>query len=127
MPQNPQNPWSYNNTNGLLGKKGSAIVDDMDRVVIQPDPDDPAVLQDAFILDGIKTCPFLRIAFNQQFDSLPADAQQRLTNLIEENPFLAAPVMDDQQFTDNVQAKAVAHLPVRTVGRRGGKGGSRGG
>jgi len=118
--------WSFNNHTqlGLDGVEGTLqILDDcFGRTVVHPDTTNPAVLQDEVILYALRMSGRARHDFRRLFPSLTVDEQERLTSLLELNPRISALVMDEQKFCDAIQSKDVRSIPVRTSGRRGGKG-----
>lgn len=117
--------WSFNSTIGLKGVAGTyEVLEDCPggRVVYHPDPVNPAILQDTVILYALQTSRQARSDFQRIFPTLLPEEQERLTLLLEENPRVSALMQDDQTFNDVVQANGIRSIPVRTVGRRGGKG-----
>lgn len=97
------------------------------RSVTQPDETEPAVLSAVNILNALQTSRVARADFRRLFPTLSAGAQARLTTLLEENPRVSALITSDQHWADAEQLSAIRRNPVRTVGRRGGKGYAGGG
>lgn len=121
--------WDFDGTNGLKGVDGTyeALSDDcFGRHVYHPDPTNPAVLSSDQILYSLRTSRRARDDFRLVFPSLLPDEQARLTALLEDNPRISALMEDDQTFTDRLQSTEIRSNPVRTVGKRGGKGYGRG-
>jgi hypothetical protein len=119
--------WTFNHEVGLKGVEGTLdVLDDCPggrRWVYTPDPTNPLVLNDDVILYALRTSRRARADFRRLFPSLLPEEQERLTKLLEDNPRISALTMDDQSFTDRIQSRDVAGIPVRTSGPRGGKGG----
>ena len=116
--------WTFNGKNGLEGVEGEVIsLDDcFNRELNQPDADAPAVLSATNILNALSTSRAARADYNRVFPTLSAGAQERLTTLLAENPRVSALVTDDKAIADAEQTASIRAIPVRTVGRRGGKG-----
>lgn len=116
--------WDYDGKNGLKGVDGTyeVLEDCFGRSVYHPDPDNPAVLDQENILYALRTSRRARYDFVRIFPTLLPEEQARLTTLLENNPRISALVKDDQRYEDQIQAESISSIPVRTVGRRGGKG-----
>lgn len=117
--------WTFDKKNALQGVEGTteALEGDCNGgTVTHPDPDDPAILSAANIVYALQTSRRARDEFRSVYPTLPADAQARLATLITENPRATSMVKDDQRFADQIQSREVRGIPVRTCGRRGGKG-----
>lgn len=119
--------WDFDGKNGLEGVEPTVEVltdcPPAPRLLTHPDPDNPAVLPREDIFHALRTSRAARTAFQGDFAALSPEAQERLTDMLELNPRPSALVEDDQAFADRIQAQAIRSIPVRTVGRRGGKGG----
>ena len=116
--------WTFDGKVGLKGVEGTyeALDDCFGRTVYHPDPTNPIVLRDDIILYALRTSRAARADFRRIFPTLLPEEQARLTNLLEQNPRISALVRDDQLFNDQIQAREIESIPVRTSGRRGGKG-----
>lgn len=116
--------WTFDGKNGLEGAASTVVqLDDcFNRLLIQADPDHPAVLNDADILYCINTSRAARAAFDVAWPSLSPEAQARLTLLLQDNPRTARLIEDDKDLADKEQRRAIRAIPIRTVGKRGGKG-----
>lgn len=118
------NYWTFSGRNALEG--GSSTFETLEdcggRVVTHPDPSNPAVLPERDIIYALQTSRQARSDFRLLFPTLSAAAQARLTALLEDNPRVSSIMLDDQRFMDQIQRKEVQSIPVRTCGRRGGKG-----
>lgn len=113
--------WDFAGKNGLQGAESTLEELPDGRVVTQKDPDNPAVLNDDTIAYALRTSRQARAEFNEDFETLDAESQERLTNLIAANPRQTSLEEDPQRFSDKVQSKGIRSIPVRTVGPRGGK------
>ena len=118
------NYWTFGGKNALEGVNGTteALDDCRGGYVTHPDETNPAVLSEVNIINALQTSRRARADFTLIFPSLSAGAKARLTTLLEQNPRVSALVMDDQRFYDRVQRNGIETIPVRTCGRRGGKG-----
>tara|TARA_Y100000310_G_scaffold27554_2_gene26188 strand:+ start:610 stop:996 length:387 start_codon:yes stop_codon:yes gene_type:complete len=105
--------WTFGNLNGLQGSASTQVELPDGRKVIQKDPNNPAVLEDYFIVNAIHTSLIARKDFTRLFPSLDADSQERLTTLVRRNPRPCALLLDDQDFLDAIQRKE-ATAGVRT-------------
>jgi hypothetical protein len=103
----PYGNWTFNGRNGLLG--GPNTVEELPdgRLVTVKDPDQPALLQDEFILNGIERSPAARRDFCRLFPDLDPISQLRLADLIALNPRRTSLLTSDQAFSDAVQKKQV--------------------
>jgi hypothetical protein len=105
--------WEYNGTNGLKGKESTREQIPDGRVVTVKDPTNPAVLEDSFIVYCLRTSVLARNDFCRLFPSLLPEEQERLTDIILNNPGPCKLVMDSQDFNDAIQQKEVTE-GVRT-------------
>ena len=116
--------WTFNSKNGLKGVEGTDV-DGNDcnngRIYI-PDPVNPIVLTDVQILNALETSHRARRDFEVIYPTLLPEEQERLSNLIKNNPRLSTLNVDENIVNDRIQAKEIRSIPVRTVGRRGGIG-----
>ncbi len=116
--------WRFDSQIGLAGVEGTVtVVDDCySRRVYTPNPTNPVVLSDDIILYALRTSKRARADFNRIFPTLLPDEQERLTQLLENNPRVSALNTDENTFYDRIQHKAITSIPVRTAGKRGGIG-----
>lgn len=116
--------WTFDSKVGLKGVEGTVtVVDDcFGRKVYTPDPTNPAVLTDDVILYALRTSRRARSDFNRIFPTLLPEEQERLSNLLAQNPRISALNMDDNTFHDRIQSNDIRMNPIRTVGKRGGIG-----
>ena len=99
--------WTFNNRNGLVGAESSyEFLPDGRRVLVK-DPNNPAVLEDTFIANALRTSRQARRDFCRLFPDLDQESQERLTNLILQNPRATSLMRDDQNFMDAIQNKNV--------------------
>ena len=119
--------WLFNGKNGLQGLDGTMeVVNDcppMPRVIVHPDPDNPAVLSQIEIVNALHISRIARADFQRIFPTLLPEEQARLETMLDAFPRDSDLVLDDQAFADAVQRNSIRSIPVRTTGRRGGKGG----
>lgn len=95
--------WKFNNTNGLIGSASTYEELPDGRRVLVKNPDNPAVLEDQFILNAIQKSRQARADFDRLFPELDADSQDRLATLLENNPRASKLLTPDQVFMDRVQ------------------------
>ena len=105
--------WEFGGKNGLVGSASVEAELPDGRILTQKDPDNPAVLEDSFILYALRTSRRARSDFSRLFPSLDDDSQDRLTTLILRNKRASSLILDDQDFADAIQHKEVA-AGVRT-------------
>ena len=99
--------WLFNSTNGLRGAQSTFEHLPDGRIVLVKDPNNPAVLEDEFIVYSLQHSPQARNDFNRLFPGLDVESQERLTNLIERNPRATKLLVDSQVYEDNIQKKQV--------------------
>lgn len=99
--------WTFNNKNGLAGLASTTEELPDGRIVTVKDPDNPAVLEPEFIAHALRTSRQARYDFNRLFPSLQADEQERLADIIIQNPRATALLQDDQTFHDILQQRGV--------------------
>lgn len=99
--------WLFSGKNGLKGA-ASTFRDLPDgRVVTVKDPDNPAVLEDEFIAHALRTSRQARRDFSRLFPSLLPEEQERLTNLILNNPRQTSLLVSETDFHDALQSRQV--------------------
>lgn len=84
-----------------------------------PDPDNPLILDDVFILECIHTVSQARKDFFKILPSLNSKEQERLNDLIAGSPFALEFRKSTQEQSDALQ-DSFNKTNVRTVGPRGG-------
>jgi hypothetical protein len=116
---NPNNYgyWTFNNgtKNALYGAASTREVLPDGRVVIVKDPQYPAVLEDEFIIYALKRSLIARRDFNRLYPTMDAVSQNRLQNLIVNNPQVQWVVTDPTDDGDRIQRNEVTkgiHLNV---------------
>ena len=82
------------------------------------DPDNPAVLTDAFIVNGLNRTLKAVEDFNKILPTLLPEEQDRLNALITENPLLVKTL--PLESADDTLQRSFNAVPVYTLGRRGG-------
>ena len=99
--------WTFGNgQNGLKGAASTIEVLPDGRRVIVRDPQNPALLEDEFIIYALQRVPQARHDFNRLFPSLLPEEQERYVTLFANNPRAAYPLLNDQTFSDNLQLAA---------------------
>ncbi len=99
--------WQFGSNNGLKGVANTTVTMADGRVVTQKDPDNPAILQDKFILEALSHSRQARYDYNKLYPDLDADSQERLDTLLARNPRASRLVSDDTAFFDAVQNKSI--------------------
>lgn len=99
--------WTFNGKNGLVGSESTIIILADGRRVIQKDPNNPALLEDDFILHALSHSDHARSSFNKLFPTLDEASQKRLTDLLKRHPDRAKLVKDRQDWQDQIQSKEV--------------------
>jgi hypothetical protein len=105
--------WLFNGKNGLMGAPNTVVYLSDGRPVTQKDANNPAILQDIFIAHALQTSRQARRDFSRLFPDLDAESQERLTDLILQNPRATSLIRDDQDFHDAIQNRGVTE-GVRT-------------
>lgn len=105
--------WTFNNTNGLKGVPSTVQEIPDGRLVVVKDPENPAVLEDVFIVDALMRSRVARADFLRLLPTMLAEEQDRLINLVMARPRLRKLLESDQSFTDAVQRKQM-RAGVRT-------------
>lgn len=95
--------WTFDNRNGLAGYASTIETLPDGRKVIVLNPENPAVLEDAFIINALQTSPKARNDFNIIFPTLLPGEQERLSNLLTDNPRESLLDTDPQTYNDNIQ------------------------
>lgn len=99
--------WTFNNKNGLQGAPSTYVETPDGRSVLVKDPENPAVLEDEFIVYALRTSRQARADFCRLFPGLDAESQERLSNLVLRNKRATALLRDDQNFHDAIQNRSV--------------------
>jgi hypothetical protein len=108
--------WTWNGSlNGLKGKASTFVELADGRIVTQKDPDNPAILEDEFIVYGLQHSRQARHDFCRLYPDLDADSQERLALLILHNPRATALLRDMQNFLDAVQNADVTDSVLRRL------------
>ena len=123
MSKSPFGYWDVQGKNGLKGVEGT-YTEDLSvpgRYIYHPDPNNPAVLPDTFILFALSTSHVARAGFNRLYPSLLQEEKDRLDAILDANPNIKKSVFTDSNvISDRIQRHAVRSTPVYTVGKRGG-------
>lgn len=107
MADNNYGFWLFAGKNGLQGAPSTIVMLPGGRPLTQKDPNNPAVLQEVFIVHALQTSRQARSDFCRLFPDLDAESQERLTDLILQNPRATSLLRDDQDFYDAVQHNGV--------------------
>lgn len=115
--QNNYGYWTFNNgtQNALYGAASTREQLPDGRVIIVKDPQHPAVLEDEFIIYALKRSLIARRDFNRLYPTMDAVSQNRLQNLVVNNPqvrwILTDPTDDGDRIQRNEVTKGI-HLNV---------------
>lgn len=101
--------WSYNNgtQNALYGAASTRQVLPDGRVIFVKDPNHPAVLEDEFILYALRRSLYARRDFETWYPKMDAVSQERLRNLVRDNPQVRWVLEDGADYSDGIQHKEV--------------------
>lgn len=99
--------WLFNGRNGLVGAASTQVELPDGRILTVKDPDNPAVLNDDNIAYCLRTSRQARSDFNRLFPDLDDASQERLTDLILQNPWATKLIRDDRDFFDAIQHENV--------------------
>lgn len=100
--------WTINNhLNGLKGSESTLVQLDDGRVIIQKDANNPAILEDVFILNALSRSRQARDDFNRLFPGLDPASQYRLETLLAKYPKYKRLIRDEQDRLDAVQKKNI--------------------
>jgi len=99
--------WSFNGDNGLKGKADTIVILPDGSRLIQHDPDNPALLEDTFILYALMHMRQARDDFDRLYPNMDVGSQGRLSALIAANPRVQALVRCPQDFSDALQHREV--------------------
>ena len=105
--------WDFNNTCGLKGAPSTLDQTPDGRMVIVKDPDNPAVLEDNFIIEALQRSRIARADFNRIYPTLLPEEQDRLAEIVMSIPRLRKLMNDDTDWFDKVQSKTL-RAGVRT-------------
>ena len=107
MADSPWGFWEFAGKNGLTGAASTFETLPDGRVVLQKDPNYPAVLEDKFILQILQTSRQSRYDFNRLYPTLDTVSQGRLDDLLAKNPMASRLLFNEQTEADNIQHKDV--------------------
>ncbi len=110
MPSNlpPYGFWTFNNhLNGLEGAESTVEYLNDGRMILVKDPNYPAVLEDEFILYSLKTSRIARKDFDRLFPTLDDVSKDRLSALIQANPWVRKLIEPEQVLLDIIQKREV--------------------
>ena len=96
--------WAFGSTCGLLGAASTKETLLDGRIVTHKDPDFPAVVEDVFIVNALRTSRQARSDFDRLYPTLDQVSQGRLTDLLAANKYACRLVVDSQTAADAQQA-----------------------
>lgn len=88
---------------------------------VPDDPDNPVILPDEYIINALRTSTLARTDWNKMYPALLPEEQERLDNLVAENPYLSQLIRDGTAIND-AEMRRFNNIPVYTAGPRGGGG-----
>lgn len=107
--------WAFGNTCGLFGAASTVeqLVDG--RLVTVKNPDFPAVIETAFIVNALRTSRQARADFNRLFPTLDQVSQDRLLSILETHKYACRLEIDQQALADQTQhAQTTSGVRTRT-------------
>jgi hypothetical protein len=107
--------WAFGTTCGLLGA-ASTIEELADgRLLTVKDPDFPAVVETAFIVNALRTSRQARNDFNRLFPTLDQVSQERLLDILATHKYACGLEIDQQALADQTQhAQTISGVRTRT-------------
>jgi hypothetical protein len=105
--------WLFSGKNGLAGAASTFREEPDGRIVTIKDPDNPAVLEDDIIAHCLRTSRQARNDFCRLFPSLLPEEQERLSNLVLNNPRQTSLLRTEEDWFDILQNRNVTE-DVRT-------------
>ena len=96
--------WAFGKTCGLLGAASTTEELPDGRIVTHKDPDFPAVVEDVFIINALRTSRQARSDFDRLYLTLDQVSQERLTDLLAANKYACRLMIDTQAAADAQQA-----------------------
>ena len=99
--------WTFNGKNGLAGVDGSLEQLPDGRVVYTPDPDNPAVLAEEFIVNSLMTSRVARKQFDVLFPLLLPEEQERLLGILEMRPYVTRMLCSPKEYYDRIQTREI--------------------
>lgn len=99
--------WKVGNRNGLSGAESTQIILDDGRVQTIKDKENPAVLEDDFILFSVKNSRIAQRDLLRLLPQLDEVSQERITTLMKRHPKAFKPIVSHQDYSDYLQSKQV--------------------
>lgn len=109
--------WAFGVTCGLLGAASTREELPDGRILTVKNPDFPAVIEDAFIANALRTSRQARHDFNRLFPLLDQVSQERLLLLVQTHRYACGLEIDSQALSDQIQhAQVTAGVRTRVPG-----------
>jgi hypothetical protein len=99
--------WAFGNKCGLQGAASTIVELPDGRMLTQPNAQNPAVLEDEFILFSVRNNLRARADFYRILPTLDDESQERLQNLAGKHRRAFRITRDEQSETDAIQHKQV--------------------
>lgn len=102
--------WTFGQKNGLVGSESSKVELPDGRIQTIKDKENPAVLEDEFILFSVQTSRIAQKDLLRLLPQLDEASQTRIRNLMKKHPRAFKPIISHQDYYDYIQAKQVNPL-----------------
>jgi|SRR3989344_5467157 len=103
----PYGYWTFGGKNGLQGAASTILTLSDGREVLVKDPDNPAVLEDIWIINALLKEARARKDYNLLYPDLDQESQERLDDLLADNPRVLGIMLSDKEFLDQIQHNQV--------------------
>ena len=102
--------WALGQKNGLVGSESSKVELPDGRIQTIKNKENPAVLEDEFILFSVKTSRIAQADLLRLLPQLDEASQTRIRSLMKKHPMAFKPIISHQDYYDYIQAKQVNPL-----------------
>ena len=99
--------WKVGTRNGLSGAESTQVMLDDGRVQTITDKDNPAVLEDDFILFSVRNSRIAQRDLMRLLPQLDEVSQNRIETLMKRHPKAFKPIVSHQDYSDYLQSKQV--------------------
>ena len=99
--------WTFNGGNGLVGAESTLVTLPDGRRILQKDPDNPAALEDDFILHALSHSVPARASFEKIFPTLDEVSQNRLRVMLKRHPQMSYLLKSSNDWADQIQSKEI--------------------
>lgn len=99
--------WKVGNKNGLEGAESTKVTLQDGRVQTIKNKENPAVLEDEFILFSVKNSRIAQRDLLRLLPTLDEVSQNRITSLMRKHPKAFKPIISHQDYYDYIQKKEV--------------------